>query len=83
VWNLFSVQMMEVHVQELLHSAAAERLARAGSVPSRGWLYRRRFRWLCRLGQFLVVMGQRLQRVGLPRAAAREEWLTTEKQIGA
>jgi hypothetical protein len=79
VWNPVGVQMMEIHAQELLHPEASERPAREGSSPSRRWLYRWEFRWLCRLGQFLVMLGQRLQRAGAPPAVAIEEWLTTER----
>jgi hypothetical protein len=82
VWNL-SVQMMEIHVQELLHQAATERLACEARVPMHGWLYRQKCRWLCRLGWFLVGLGQRLQQVGLPLAVAMEERVITERYIGS
>jgi hypothetical protein len=82
VWNLLDVQMAEIHAQELQHQAAAERLAREGSAPRRRWLYSQKRRWLCGLGWFLVGLGQRLQRVGLPLAVAMEERVTTERPIG-
>lgn len=34
MWNLLGMQVMEIHLQELLHLAATERLVREGSVPS-------------------------------------------------
>ena len=72
MWDLLSEQLMEIHLQEMLHEAAVERLAREVSGPERRWLYRQRCRWLRRLGQLLVGLGQRLQQVGLPPAVAVE-----------
>jgi hypothetical protein len=82
VWNPLAVQMLEIHAQEMLHPAAAERLARATSLPSGRRLYRLKCQWLCGLGRLLVVLGQRLQRVGLPPAGAMEERMITDRYIG-
>jgi len=35
VWNPLGMQMIEIHLQEMLHPEATERLAREGSVPTR------------------------------------------------
>lgn len=83
MWNPLAVQMLEVHAQELLHLAAAERLARETSVPPRRRLYRLKCRWLCGLGRLLVVLGRRLQRVGLPPAVAMDERMITDRYIGS
>jgi hypothetical protein len=77
VWNPLGMQMIEIHLQELLHPEAAERLAREVSE-----LERRRpgpclCRWLCGFGRFLVELGYRLQRAGLPPAVGLEERVNT------
>jgi hypothetical protein len=83
VWNLFGTEMMEIHLQEMLHPAATERLAREGSAPSGRRPYRQTCRWLFGLGQFLVVLGRRLQRVCLLPAVVMEEPVITERRIRA
>ena len=83
MWNLLGVTMMEIHVQETLHAAAAERLARETSVPPRRRLHRLKCRWLCGVGQLLVVLGQRLQRFGLPPDGAVEGRVLTERPFEA
>ena len=83
MWNPLGMQMIEIHLQELLHPEATERLARGV-----GGLERRRpgqylCRWLCGFGRFLVALGRRLQRLGLPPAAAMEKQGIKERRIEA
>lgn len=79
MWTTLGMQMMEIHLQELLHPEATERLAREVSVPTHNRPYRQWRRWLSRLGQSLVGLGRRLQRVGLPPAAVPAGALRSEK----
>lgn len=83
MWNPSGVHMMEIHVQALLHPAATERLARETRLPPRPWLYRLKCWWLCRLGRFLVAVGQRLQRFGLLRGGAIEGRVLKESRFEA
>lgn len=77
MWNPLGMQMMQMHLQELQHPEATERLAREV-----GELERRRpgqylCRWLCGSGRFLVALGYRLQRAGLPPAVGLEGRVNT------
>jgi hypothetical protein len=81
VWNPLGMQMIEIHLQEMLHPEATERLTREGSVPTRS--NQQQHRWLCGLGRLLIAAGQRLQRVGRPLPAGLEERLNMERHIGA
>jgi hypothetical protein len=83
VWNLSGRQMIEIHLQELLHLEATERLARKASGLERRRLRQYLCRRLCGVGRFLVALGQRLQMVGAPLAVGLEEQRTKEKRIGA
>lgn len=77
MWNPLGTQMMEIHLQELLHPEATERLAREVGIRTHSRPYRQRRRWLSRLGQFLVRLGRRLQRAGAPLAVGLEERVNT------
>lgn len=77
MWNLSSMLMMEIHLQEMLHPEATERLAREVSGLERRRLRQTLCRWLCRFGMFLVMLGRRLQRVGAPLAVGVEERVNT------
>jgi hypothetical protein len=60
--------LMQVHLEEMEHPTAAQRLGmEAGSVPP-GWLHRQRCRLLCRAGNWLVWWGVRLQQSGMLQA---------------
>lgn len=83
MWDLLGVKMMEIHVQETLHAAAAERLACETRVPPRRWLDGLKRRWLCGVGQLLVMVGQRLQRFGLPPDGAIDRRVLTERPFEA
>jgi hypothetical protein len=83
VWNPLGMQMMEIHIQELLHPEATERLAREVGGLERRRLGQYLCRWLCGFGRFLVALGRRLQQVGLPPAVVIEEQAVKERRIGA
>jgi hypothetical protein len=83
MWDLLGATMMETHVQVTLHAAAAERLARETRVPPRRWLDGLKCRWLCGVGLLLVLLGQRLQRFGLPPDGAMEGRVLTERGFEA
>ena len=83
MWDLLGVKMIEIHVQETLHAAAAERLARESRVPPRRWLDGLKGWWLIGLGRFLVAVGQRLQRFGLPPDGTIDGRVLTERPFEA
>ena len=83
MWNPLGMQMMEIHLQELQHPEATERLAREVVEVERRRVGQYWCRWLCGFGRFLVALGRRQQRLGLPPAVAMEERGIKERQIEA
>jgi hypothetical protein len=77
VWNPLGMRMMAIHLQELQHPEATERLAREVSELERRRPGQYLCRWLCGFGRFLVELGYRLQRAGLPPAVGLEERVNT------
>ncbi len=82
MWDRSSEQLVESHIQELLHQAETERLLREAGVCTHTWLHRQSCRWLYGLGRLLVGLGQRLQRVGLPPAVTMERSMSTGSYNG-
>jgi hypothetical protein len=82
MWDRWTEQLVESHIQELLHQAATERLVREAGLSRHTWLHRQICRWLSGLGRLLVGLGQWLQRVGLPPAVMEERGIA-KRQIGA
>jgi hypothetical protein len=57
---------MDLRVEEALAETGIRRLARRDRVKPQGWPVQQGRRLLCRLALFLVALGGRLVRYGLP-----------------
>ena len=78
----FAKRLMEMRYEEALRTAEKERWLRTAGVRRCGWLAQRHCRLMVRLGRWLVVRGQKLQRRYRLPAFALEEQATLSIRSG-
>jgi hypothetical protein len=70
----FAKELVGMRYRDALRAAERERLLRAAGIHRPGWLAQGRCRLMFRLGRWLVVLGQKLQRrYGVPTLALEEQ----------
>ncbi len=60
--------MMKLRVDDARRQAEASHALRQAGVVEQGWLTRQSSHVLCRLGAWLVDVGERLEHIGMPQA---------------